>query len=327
MPSLRSFVASRGGFARKRELVAIGATDRMLTAAVRTGVLTRARNGWYTTRPESDPAVRAVRLGGRLTGMSALLPLGVWCWRPDTVLRVAVRPTDARLRSPDDRRVRWRREAHPGVRLSWDDDPARSDGTAWSVGVVDALVRVVLDEPFEQAVMALDWAWRSGRVDLLDFERVIARLPAELRGIREWVDPKSRSPLESGSRVRLRRRGHHVVTAVRMSDGLREIDLVVDGVVGLETDGREFHESTFESDRRKDLAMTLEGLHAIRVSARMVHELWPSIADAIEIAVSRRLGPRSTRVAPPLPAVGNSGSKMFQRRRRCRGRLRVDPPS
>lgn len=72
MSLIAEWLDELGGIAQKRQIVARGATDWMLTAAVRSGAVFRARQGWYSIVPELDAEVRAVRVGGRLTGISAI---------------------------------------------------------------------------------------------------------------------------------------------------------------------------------------------------------------------------------------------------------------
>ena len=105
MPDIAALVASLGGMAQKQQLVARGARDLDLTGAVRRGEVERARQGWYTTLPRDDPAVRAVRVGGRLTGMSAVIALGGWSLGRHP-LHVSLRDNAARLRTPWNRHVK-----------------------------------------------------------------------------------------------------------------------------------------------------------------------------------------------------------------------------
>ena len=165
-------VQAAGGFARTRDLLAAGATERMLTAAVRDGRLRRARNCWYSTLPEYDPRFRAVRVGGKLTGLSALRQLGAWTRGGTRVMSVSVPVNAARQRSPSAGRRRRRRRSDP-VRLRWDPPEVARSGDAASVDPLHALVRVVLDEPFDEAVVALDWAWRAGLLDEPSFAWLI----------------------------------------------------------------------------------------------------------------------------------------------------------
>jgi len=263
-----TLVESLGGFAHKNQLLARGARDRDLTRAVRSGEVARVRLGWYTTRSLTSPSARALHIGGRLTGLSAIAEWGGWVLRAP-ILHVSVPENAARLRPTGKR-----------VRIHWDALALSDRGTTTSVGLADALIRVVLDEDLETAVAALDWALHSGRLDRIDFEELVLALPAESRWIAQWVDARCESLPESLSRTRLRLAGHVVESQVPL--GRERIDIVVDGVVGLETDGDEFHREHFERDRRKDIAMSSAGYLPLRVPARMVFDEWPAVASAIE---------------------------------------------
>ena len=282
--TVATIVQALGGIAQKRQLVARGARDVDLTRAVRSGEVTRARQGWYTTLEPNDARVRAVRVGGRLTGLSAIAARGGWVLRND-VLHVSLADNAARLRSPGNRFRRFK----PGsaTRLHWEDVSLIDRGTVSSVALADALRRVIIDEPFDEAVAALDWALHAGALDEFDFESLILSLPAQLRAIREWVDAECESLPESLARTRFRLAGHHVSTQVKLKTGER-LDLVVDESVSVDVDGFEWHVNTFESDRAKDVTATLESFHALRPSANAVFHDWDRLQRAVWVALAER---------------------------------------
>lgn len=296
MPDIAEIVDSLGGLAQKQQLVARGARDLDLTRAVRAGEVGRARQGWYTTLPETDLRVRAVRVGGRLTGISAIIQADGWVLG-EYPLHVSVRDNAARLRSQHNRRVRFNVGAPGGVVLHWDAAELGERGSVASVGLSDALYRVILDEDLETAVAALDWALRTGALDEVDFDRLMLRLPADFRHIRFWVDWLCDSLPESLSRTRLRLRGHTVVSQVLL-DSQEEIDLLVDECVAVEVDGEKYHLTRFERDRHKDANITIEKFYSFRPSARMVFYEWDSVVLAIETAISMHVR---------APTIGNSG--------------------
>jgi len=305
MADIAALVDSLGGMAQKQQLVRRGARDLDLTLAVRHGDVVRARQGWYTTLSESDPRVQAVRVGGRLTGISAVTAAGGWVLGRHP-LHVSVNENAARLRDPVNRFIKLAKRRVANLRLHWDDTEVASRGTAMSVDIRDALVRVVLDEDLETAVAALDWALHTGVIDRTDFERIILHLPQNRRAIRDWVDERCESLPESLARTRLRLLGHRVDIQVRLNDRER-IDLVVDDCVGIETDGRAFHLETFEADRRKDIDITIADMHPLRPSANMVFHDWSRIVLAVQSAIAARPGACScgnsgTAVAHPLRA-------------------------
>jgi very-short-patch-repair endonuclease len=278
-------IADLDGMAQKKQLVARGAHDHDLTNAVRRGDVIRVRNGWYTTLSSDDPRVHAVRVGGRLTGSSAVSALGGWV-RSSTILHVSIPVNASRQRAPRNRRRRLDKTRHR-VELHWDSREASDRGSSTIVALSEALCAMVLHEPFEDAIAALDWAMHTGRLDRFDFETLLLHLPEKLRFVADWVDPMCESLPESLARTRLRQRGHRVQTQVTLGD-VQRIDLVVDEEVALEVDGEEFHLARFHFDREKDMDITAAGFHAIRPSARLVFEGWERVYRAITVALERR---------------------------------------
>lgn len=282
MPDVAELVAELGGVAHKQQLVARGVKDVDLTRAVRDESVTRPRQGWYSTLDRQNPVLLATRVGGRLTGISAVTSMGGWAFG-DHPLHVSVPSNSSRHRS------QWNRRRPLGgkhsVRLHWDSPEVSERGSSTHVALRDALVRIVLDEPLETAVAALDWALHTGVLDPLDFDALITELPKRLQPIRELVDAACESLPESLGRTRLRLAGHHVVSQVTL--GRQRIDLVVDGIVGFEVDGEAHHLDRFVIDRRKDLAMTLARFHAIRAPATMVFHEWETVLAAIEAALAQ----------------------------------------
>ena len=199
MRDIADMVASLGGMAQKQQLVALGARDLDLTGSVRRGETRRARQGWYTTLPDSDPRVRAVRVGGRLTGISAVVALDGWVLERN-VLHVSLHDNAARMRTPWNRHILIKGRRIHGLVLHWDDAAIGRRGSAVSVDLLDALVRVVIDEKFETAVAALDWALHFGLIDWMDFGEIINRLPKRLQKIQHWVDENCESLPESLAR-------------------------------------------------------------------------------------------------------------------------------
>jgi very-short-patch-repair endonuclease len=251
---------------------------------VKHGEVTRARQGWYTTLPPEDATVRAVRVGGRLTGISVVAAAGGWV-RGRHPLHVSVPPNAARLRSQSNRFVHPGARRLHGVTLHWESPAVAARGTATRVALADALLRVVLDENLETAVAALDWALHTRRLDRIEFEQLLLALPANRRFIGDWVDERCGSLPESLSRTRLRLSGHVVRSQVRLGE-LQSIDLVVDECVGFEVDGEEHHRDRFELDREKDLDITISGLHALRPSANAVFRRWPRVLQALQTAIA-----------------------------------------
>lgn len=282
----RALVVAHGGALDRRRLVELGATDHDLRTALKQSRLHRPRRGWYSSWAEDDPRFRAMRVGGRLTGLSAIAALGGWVLGTHP-LHVAVPTNAARLRSQWRREVPWADARPDGVVVHW---VAASHDRGESTGVVpllEALELVGSVEPLEQAVAAIDWALTSGRIDRID-RAVLAERLGPLSALVELADERCESLPESLARTRLRAAGLQVTSQVHWRGALERIDLVVEGVVALEVDGEEFHLHTFEKDRWRDLELTDAGYHALRPSARQVFGQWPVVQAAVERALQAR---------------------------------------
>jgi very-short-patch-repair endonuclease len=273
MGTIAEWIDEAGGVLRTRDLRRRGARDRDMTRAVRAGEVRRPRRGWYSTFSPKDPRFVAVQVGGRLTGAAALKQMGAWMWQRNPPVTVSVSRDASRLRR------------HRRARVVYDRDNIVARGNYWSVDPRDALARAIVEASFEEAAALWDWAQTIGQFDEADLLEVYGLLPRDARGIVSWSDARSQSFVESVTRVRLVLEGHRVDSQVPV--GARQsIDLVVDDVVAIEVDGREFHESTFEEDRRKDLAILLEGRSPTRLSYRMIDRHWPRVLAAIQQAVA-----------------------------------------
>lgn len=310
MLDLLTLIADAGGAADRRYLLDHGFRDRELRDALRDGLLDRPRRGWYTAWARDDPRFRAMRVGGRLTGLSAVAALGGWV-RARPRLDVAVAANASRLRCPSRRRTPRRgSRVDPGT-VSWSRRQHDRRTSTGVVPLVEALERVCRTAAEEDAIAAIDWARRTGRLDAIDLAELALRLPRRLRALLTWSDERCDSLPESLTRSRLRRLGYCVETQV-MIDHPSPVDLLVEGVVAVEVDGEEFHLHRFEEDRAKDLALTRAGKHALRPSARQVFTQWPMVLAAITRALLERGIPAPSRVdnsgarrrdRPPNPVV------------------------
>lgn len=121
-----------GGLASYRELLALGNDRWGIEIPVMYGKLLRVRHGWFSLPGEHPEVVRAWRVGGRLTCLSAL------AWHEGQPsppqLHVEVPGNTARLRSPDDARRPLRGDER--VVVHWVRQPGGGDRRA--VGVRDA---------------------------------------------------------------------------------------------------------------------------------------------------------------------------------------------
>jgi very-short-patch-repair endonuclease len=200
----------------------------------------------------------------------------------------------------------------------WDPVELSGRGSTWSVDPRDALARAVVEtSSLEEAVILVDWAREAGIImDDDDAAEVLSRKRADAAGLVAWSDGGAQSILESSAGTRLRLAGHHVTRQVAVEGTAKIIDMVVDGIIGLETDGRRHHAARFDEDRLKDADIARRGLIPFRASSTMVRDRWRSTADAIETLIATAGGPRR------ITGVGNSTlPKVLGPRGRRRWRL------
>lgn len=315
-------VRRAGGAAGRAHLVALGHSDRLLGAAVRARALTRARRGWYSIWLEDDPRLRALRVGGRLTGLTAITALGGWV-RVRGRMLVAVPANAARLRCPRRRTVRFTDSRQRGsVVLHWTRECHDRNTSSGIVPLLEALEVACLLEPAEDAIAAIDWARRSGELDDIDLVELAARLPSALRSLVARSSGSCHSLPESLARTRLRHEGLRVREQVLLPDNPSPIDLLVNESIALDVDGEEFHRERFLPDRAKDLSATRSGFHALRPAARHVYDEWPAVLEAICVALTARRVPLPTLAETAARAFEANNSGLTRKRRR---RKRANP--
>ena len=286
MYSAGAVVDAFGGLARRDQILAAGLSGTDITAAVRRGEVRRIRRAHYATRLASPDAAAAVRIGGRLGGVSAARSYGLWAGF-DPRLHVVVPVNASRLRtivtpegvSPDvgerDAVVHWADVA-----------PARG---CWRPPLLDTLRQVAAWADHETAMATLDTALDLRLVSAEQLVRAFAAEPSASRLRAASAMPGSGSGYESIIVRRLRRLGLRVVQQVVVPD-VGRIDALIEDRLFLEIDGDEFHgtATAYETDRRRDAALTARGLPFIRLTTRRIRDDWAGclvdIFAALQIA-------------------------------------------
>ena len=255
-------LVAAGGIHRSRTLLALGHSRRRLAQAINMREAVRPRIGWIG-HPESNPAaLRAVALGGRLTGHAALRSLGIWVDR-DSELLVACSPNASRLAEtrPHERRI-WRDDRFPDIA-----------GAEWRVSVLDALLDYGRDAGPDELVASVDSALHLGFVTQPETAALTLALCSAHRHLAERVDADAGSGAETRMRLPLRALGLTVRSQVQIPS-VGRVDLVVDGWLIVEIDSRAHHGSPVDQDRdrRRDGNATLGGYATLRFMAMDVLE-------------------------------------------------------
>lgn len=227
----------------------------------------------------SEPARRAASVGGRLTCVSALALLG--CFEPPAAgLHVQVPPDASRLGV----------SVGPlggggGVVLHW--VPLENPPRTPVVSPSDAVHQLLRCLPRPFAIAVLDSAIHQRVLAPARVIDLVRRAPRRFRLVPDDLDGRSESGIESLVRVALRDAGLSVDVQV-VIPGVGRVDLVVDGRVVVEVDGREWHQGEQERDYWRDLELARRGYVVVRVDYRMVVSHIDSVIEAVRRAASRR---------------------------------------
>lgn len=251
---------------------------RQFDLLVASGQLLALRRSVYASAQLPESIQRAIRAGGRLACISAAESFGLW------------RPPDPRVHAHFDRaRSRARGEV---VRHWW---PAVDAGEPTRTGLLDTLAHVIRCQPRPFAVAVLDSALRGGLVTLTEIESALERVPARHRMSLAMLDARAESGIESVIRVALMAAGLRCESQVTVA-GVGRVDLLVEGRVVVEVDGRRWHDGQQSRDYTRDLASQAAGLAVVR--ADYAHAVAHS--EPVVRAVRRAL--RRPRALPGRPS-------------------------
>uniref|UniRef100_UPI0037847CAE hypothetical protein n=1 Tax=Pseudolysinimonas sp. TaxID=2680009 RepID=UPI0037847CAE len=232
MSSVGAVIDAFGALARRDQIVGAGLSGTDITAAVRRGEIRRIRRAHYATWRASPDAVVAVRIGGRLGGLSAARSYGLWSGF-DPRLHVVVPANASRLRM-----IRGAESIQPDVGeresvVHWADvEPARE---CWRPTLDDTLRQVAAWADEETALATLDTALDLGLAAHGQLVRAFAAEPAASRVRAAAAEAGSGSGYESIVVRRLRRLGLHIIQQVAVP-GVGRVDAEIEGRLFLEID-------------------------------------------------------------------------------------------
>ncbi|MEO5993374.1 MAG: hypothetical protein ABIP92_07510 [Arthrobacter sp.] len=231
------------GVARAKHLAAAGVSSFQLESALGSGAVSRVARGVYALTT-ADARLIAIRsLPAEPACATAAQFHGLW------VLKTPVLPHVAVPHSRSYSGFVCHRSAAP---------PTLVDTVVQSLRCLPDLDGLVIAE----SAVALKGVPLSGlRL------RLSGRNDERERRIVSAIVPQSQSIIECMARYWLRSAGFHVESQVNIP-GMGHIDLMVDGKLGIETDGAGFHmdRTSFEEDRRRWNVMTRRGIPILVVS-------------------------------------------------------------
>lgn len=274
----RAVIAKHGGLAATHELRRAGVGRTALTTALDQRQVLRARQGWYANSSISPTLLRAARVGGRATCLTALALADAWTPQHSD-LHVAVPPNACRLRSADDSRSRL----GSGVVVHWSDDRA---GDRLSVGLEVAILDALSCSAPELVAAAADSAYRRHSHLRRVWARVLSAAPERARSALRLVDGVCESGTETlfWSRTRPLAMDRQVVIP-----GVGRVDFLIGDRLVVEIDGAEYHSSSnqFERDRARDAALGARGYRVLRFSYWQVMVRWAEVETALRASIAR----------------------------------------
>lgn len=247
MVNIIDVISAYDGVARAKHLAAAGVSHFQLKSALATGRILRVARGVYAV-PGADPGLVAIRsLPAEPACISAAELSGLWVMDAPQFPHVAV---------PHSRkygRFVCHRSAAPPT-------------------LMDSVVQALRCLPDLDGLVIAESAVALGRLPLTAIRmRLRGRNDARERRLVSWIVPQSQSIIECIARYLLREAGFHVESQVNIP-GMGHLDLMVDGRLGIETDGAGFHmdKPSFEEDRRRWNVTTRLGVPTLVVSYSMV---------------------------------------------------------
>ena len=243
MVNVTEELSNYDGVARAKHLAAAGVSDFQLKSALTSGSVSRVARGVYAL-PDADAELISIRsLPAEPACASAAQFQGLWVLKPPPQPHIAVMHS---RRYPG---FVCHRSAAP---------PTLLDTVVQSLRCLPDLEGLVIAE---SAVVLKALPLSALR------QRLGGRNDARERRLVAGIVPQSQSIIECMARYWLRRAKFHVESQVNIP-GMGHIDLMVDGRLGIETDGAGFHmdRTSFEEDRRRWNVTTRLGIPTLVVS-------------------------------------------------------------
>jgi very-short-patch-repair endonuclease len=257
------------------ELKPQGYTVERIRSEIALGLLERVIRGWYC-RPGADRgAVRAMRLGGRISCVSALALHGGWL-PPDAGLHVGF-PSHA-----SGRRMATR-PAPEGTVLHWH-PKAAATGSGFAVTPIDhAVADLLVCQPPAFVVAVLDSLLHKRVMHRNRVGALVLQGPLRTHFLAECLREQSGSGIESIVRFGLWAAGirGRIQVVVR---GDYRVDVIIDDWLVIELDGRDTHaqRKAFTADRVREATIMRDGRIVLRFSYATVMYDWDFLLGTVQ---------------------------------------------
>lgn len=245
--SVKDEVARYGKVARRRDLLARGCTAWTVKKAEDAGVILRIGRGYYAL-PDADPLdVRLALYQARRTCFTKAEQLGLWIIKPPLLPHVAAahgRPV-------------------PGCVVH---------KTSGRQSLLDILRQCVRCGSEVEGLAVLESAVVLKKCTIPQLRAAFAgREDTRGRAIIDSIDPQAMSIVETVARYYLRKAGLNVQGQFFVK-GVGHIDLMVEGILAVETDGAAYHNTaqSWAEDLRRNNLLVIKGMWCLRIPAVVV---------------------------------------------------------
>jgi hypothetical protein len=246
------------------QLISHGATGKVLTHAVKSHQLIRARRDHYALPTESNHVISAVRVGGRLDCVSSLAQAGIFAF-DTSVTHVRLDHQMSRMRSTRSRFIPLTGHNRQNVNLHWWPLAAEENAINYSVGIKDALAATLRCQQDWHALASLDNALHLGAVSPDAVPRLFEDAPDRVQYLRSRVDGRAEAGQETVLRMIVLDAGLNCDLQVVVPE-VGRVDMVVEGCLVLEADSRQAHDGWEHHvrDRRRDLLLAQRHYMSLR---------------------------------------------------------------
>lgn len=266
-------VCRSGHVATAKQLLSVGATRRAVAAAVSAGLLRRVARGTYACSHVDGDLAIAARAGGQVDCVTSLERHNVWSGIEQPGLHLRMRPHH------------HGRKLVPGSVLHWSATHAGSI-TPFEVSPLDALLQAIVCLRPDDALASVESALHTGFITEDELDELLLRAPDRLHPALAKLDRGAESGFETHTRLKVLRAGFRVESQFRVPIAGR-IDLLVNGCVGVESDGEKWHgPERFIPDRTKDLICEGHGIRVLRIARPHIFDSWPRTLNTIRRMVN-----------------------------------------
>lgn len=270
MFSLVQCVKHLGGVASPRHLKRFGFDRHALLQAATDGHVLRIRQGVYVHPDVPVDARHAIAHGGLLACSSAARSYGIWV-PPESRVHISMDPKRHEFsHGPCECVVHWNVRSING----------------WRVSVQTALEQLYACLGEDYFFAAYESAMHTGLISA----DARLRLPRSVHALKELALRDVESGIESLARLRLRRSGITCEVQVRIL-GVGRVDLLIDGWLIIELDGRENHagQDLRHKDLQRDARAAALGYFTLRFDYSQVVHSWDEVENAVIQTLASRV--------------------------------------